>query len=362
MANHSSGEKTEQPTPRRLEEAIKQGQFPRSAEVQTVLVLLGGLIALKFVGTDLWQRLVNVQTSILGHLNEIPLTLNAMQGYAINAATLFTACVGPILLGTVAGGLVAGAMQNRFQTATEALDPKWERLNPVEGLKRVFSGRSLMPTAVSLTKLAVIAALTYSQIKTLLADPIFYTPVEVGRLGQFIAQASFSITWRVVLYLAVIAALDYTYQFWRTNRDLMMTKEEVKEEMKNSEGNPQVKARQRRRRAVKTVRQMLLDVPKADVVVTNPTHFAIALRYDRKTMKAPKIVAKGTRLNALRIREIATRHQVPIIENKPLARMMFKYGKVGGEIPAQLYAAVAEILAYVYRINRYRYYAEQNQV
>ncbi|MBP9900997.1 MAG: EscU/YscU/HrcU family type III secretion system export apparatus switch protein, partial [Verrucomicrobia bacterium] len=162
--------------------------------------------------------------------------------------------------------------------------------------------------------------------------------------------------------LAVIAALDYTYQFWRTNRDLMMTKEEVKEEMKNSEGNPQMKARQRRRRAVKTVRQMLLDVPKADVVVTNPTHFAIALRYDRKTMKAPRIVAKGTRLNALRIREIATRNQVPIVENKPLARMMFKYGKVGGEIPAQLYAAVAEILAYVYRINRYRYYAEQNHV
>jgi flagellar biosynthetic protein FlhB len=107
---------------------------------------------------------------------------------------------------------------------------------------------------------------------------------------------------------------------------------------------------------------MLLDVPKADVIVTNPTHFAVALRYDRKTMKAPKIVAKGTRLNALRIREIATQHQVPIVENKPLARMMFKYGKVGGEIPAQLFGAVAEILAYVYRINRYRYYAEQNHI
>lgn len=139
-----------------------------------------------------------------------------------------------------------------------------------------------------------------------------------------------------------------------------MTREEVKEEMKNSEGNPQVKARQRRRR--RTQRQMLQDVPKADVVVTNPTHLAIALRYDRKTMKAPKIVAKGSRLNAQRIKEIAAQHQVPIIENKPLARLMFKYGRVGTEIPAQLYGAVAEILAWAYRVNRYRYYAEQNQM
>ncbi len=362
MANHQAGEKTEKPTPKRLEEAIKQGQFPRSAEVQTVFVLLGGLMAIKFIGPDLWNRLGYAQTSILGHLNEIPLTLNAMQGYAITAATTFTSCVGPILLGAAAGGLVAGSIQNRFQTASEALAPKWERLNPVEGFKRIFSGRSLVPTGVSLAKLSVIGALTYSQVKTLLNDPIFYTPVSVNRFGEFIATAAFGITWRVVGYLAAIAAIDYGYQFWRTNRDLMMTKEEVKEEMKNSEGNPHVKARQRRRRAAKTVRQMLNDVPKADVVVTNPTHFAIALRYDRKTMKAPKIVAKGTRLNALRIREIATKNQVPIVENKPLARMIFKYGKVGGEIPAQLYAAVAEILAYVYRVNRYRYYAEQNNV
>jgi flagellar biosynthesis protein FlhB len=360
MSDHHTGEKTEQPTPRRLEEAIKQGQFPRSAEVQTVFVLLGGLIALKFVGGNVWQQLVNAQTAVLGHLHEVPLTFNAMQGYGIQAALVFAACAGPILLGTAAGGLIAGGIQNRFQTADEALSPKWERLNPVEGFKRVFSGRSLVPTAISLAKLAIVVALTYSQVKKLLADPIFYTAVDISRIAGFIAEASFGITWRVVLSLAVIAALDYTYQFWRTNRDLMMTRDEVKEELKSTEGNPQIKARQRRRRAIRSVRQMLLDVPKADVIVTNPTHLAIALRYDRKTMKAPKIVAKGSRLNALRIREIASRHQVPIIENKPLARMMFKYGKVGGEIPAQLYAAVAEILAYVYRVNRFRYYSEQN--
>jgi flagellar biosynthetic protein FlhB len=140
----------------------------------------------------------------------------------------------------------------------------------------------------------------------------------------------------------------------------MMTKEEVKDEAKNTESNPQMKSRQRRRRQKMTQRRMMLDIPRADVVVTNPTHLAIALRYDRKTMRAPRILAKGSRLNALKIREIAKQHQIPVIENKPLARLMFKYGRVGGEIPAELYAAVAEILAWVYRVNRYRYYTEQN--
>jgi flagellar biosynthetic protein FlhB len=139
-----------------------------------------------------------------------------------------------------------------------------------------------------------------------------------------------------------------------------MTKEELKEDSKNSEGNQQIKNARRRRRSISKAKS-LAEVPKADVIVTNPTHIAIALRYDRKTMRAPKVVAKGIRLNAQKIREIAEKHQVPIIENKPLARMLFKHAKIGGEVPAQMYAAVAEVLAWVYRVNRYRYYAEQNQ-
>lgn len=360
MAEHP-GEKTEQPTPRRLEEAIKHGQFPRSAEVQTVVVLAAGLIALKFMGTDTWRHLVFAQTFVLGHLHEIPLTLDAMQNYAIRAGLVLGACVAPAVIATALGGLLAGGIQNRFQTASEALAIKWDRLNPVEGFKRVFSTRSLVPTSIAILKLSAIVALTYSHVKSVLNDPIFYTAVDVARIAGFLAETSFGIIWRVIIGLILVAAVDYTYQFWRTGRDLMMTRQEVNDDMKSAEGNPQMKARQRRRRSVKTVRQMLVDVPKADVIVTNPTHLAIALRYDRKTMKAPRIVAKGSRLNALKIREIAARHQVPIIENKPLARLMFKYGKVGGEIPAQLFAAVAEVLAYVYRVNRYRYYAEQNQ-
>jgi len=220
--------------------------------------------------------------------------------------------------------------------------------------------RSAVPTLIAVVKLLIIMGLTYGVVKDVMTDPIFHSSVNMARIAAFLAESSFKIVTRVGLALIVLAAADYGYQFWRTNQDLMMTKEEVKDENKSSEGNPQVKAQLRRKRKAISKRKMLAEVPKADVVVVNPTHIAIALRYDRKTMKAPKIVAKGIRMNAQQIREIAQEHQVPIVENIPLARLMFKYGRVGGEIPAELYAAVAEVLAWVYRVNAYRYYREQN--
>ena len=355
-----TGEKTEQATPRRLEDALKRGQFPHSAEVQTAFVIMAGVLAMTFTGRECWQQLVTSEARMLGHLHDIPISAGVLQGYAIMGTLVFFRCVGPIVGAALLGGLLAGGIQNRFHTASEALTPNWEQLNPVSGLKKIFSVRSATPTALAVVKLTVIVALTYSVVKEVLSDPIFYTSVGAARIAEFLAESSVKITMRVGVVLLLIAAADYAYQFWQTNRDLMMTKQEVREEFKNSEGNPRMKALQRRQRSRITVRKMLAEVPNADVVVTNPTYLAIALRYDRKTMRAPKIVAKGARFNALRIREIAQQHQVPLIENRPLARLMYKYGRVGGEIPAQLYTAVAEVLAWVYRVNRYRYYAKRN--
>jgi flagellar biosynthetic protein FlhB len=357
-----NGEKTEQPTQRKLEDALKKGQVPRSAEVQTVFVLGGAMLAMMLAGQEIWRQIIHAYTATLGHLHDIPLSLDGMQGYGVTGALVVLKCLWPVVLAAMVGGLLAGGMQSRFQTASEALAADWNRIDPVAGLKRVFSMRNGVPTLMAMLKLGAIIALTYSQVLSILHDPIFYSTVSAGRIAQFMADTSLAIVLRVCSALVIIATLDYTYQYWRTSRDLMMTREEVKEENKNMEGNPLVRAAQRRRRQRHTQRKMLLEVAKADVVLTNPTRLAIALRYDRKTMKAPRIVAKGTRLNAQRIREIAQQHQVPIVENKPLARLMFKYGKVGAEIPAQLYAAVAEILAWVYRINRYRYYTEQNRI
>jgi flagellar biosynthesis protein FlhB len=355
------GEKTEQPTPRRLEEALKKGQIPQSAEVQTVFVLLGGLAALVFAGQDVWKELVGAMVGSLGHLHDTSLTASELQGYAITGTLSLLKCTGPVLLATALAGLVAGAVQNRFNTASEALTPDWNRINPVEGFRRMFSTRTTVSTLVSVVKLTAIILLTYSEIQSIVNDPIFTTSVSIARMVSFLAATSMQIFIRVCMALLVVAAADYGYQWFRNQRELMMTRQELKDEMKNTEGSQVTKRARHRRRRVAN-RKMLADVPTADVVVTNPTHIAVALRYDRKTMRAPRVVAKGVRLNAQHIREIARQHHVPIIENKPLARMLFRHAPVGGEIPATLYAAVAEVLAWVYRVNRYRYYAEQNQV
>jgi flagellar biosynthesis protein FlhB len=359
MSEHA-GEKTEQPTARKLDEALKHGQIAQSPEVQTVFVLFAGLAALSFAGQDTWRALVGATVGMLGHLHDTPLSSDALQAYGVSGTVLMLRCAGPVVLATLLGGLLAGAVQNRFNTASEALTPDWNRVNPVTGFQRVFSMRMLTPVAMSMAKLAFVILLSYSEVQSILQDPIFTTLVSVTRIAEFLAGAWMRIFFRISLVLLVIAAVDYGYQWWRTRQDLMMTREEVKEEMKSTEGNPQVKAARRRRRGPSKAK-MLAEVATADVVVTNPTHIAVALRYERKTMRAPRIVAKGIRLNAQRIREVARAHQVPIIENKPLARMLFKHGRVGGEIPAQFYAAVAEVLAWVYKVNRYRYYIEANR-
>lgn len=354
------GEKTEKATPRRLEEAWKKGQFARSSEVQTVFVLFGGILALLFTGAEVWRNLGQLMYGTLARLHETPVQFDNMQNFFVSVLYVAGACVWPVLAATTVGGLLAAGSQSHFRTASEALELNWDRVNPVNGFKKLFSFRSAMPTGIALVKLGVIIGLSYNVILSVLQDPIFYSAVDIQRIGMFMAESSFKIVMRIGFALIVLAAVDYGYQLWRTSQDLMMSKEEVKEEMKNQEGDPKMKARMRSRRRSWNQRKMLAEVPKADVIITNPTHLAIALRYDRKTMGAPRIVAKGARLNALRIREIAKQHQIPIIENKPLARMMFKYGKVGGEIPAELYVAVAEILAHVYRTNAYRYYREQS--
>lgn len=355
-----TGEKTEQPTQRRLEDAIKRGQTPRSSEVQTVFVLFGGVAALTFCGRETWQLFFNSEMQTFSHLHDTVITIDSLQGYGALGVLMVFKCAGPFVIITMLAGLIAGAIQNRFQTASEVLTPDWNRVNPIEGFKRLFSNQTLVPTGIAAVKLAIVLALTYTEIRAILLDPIFTTSVSVGRLAEFLGQTGLGILTRVALAMVVIAVTDYGYQFWKIGRDLMMTKEELKEEAKSTEGNQQVKNARRRRRSKSKAKQ-LAEVAKADVVVTNPTHIAVALRYDRKTMKAPKVIAKGIRLNAQQIREIAVRHQVPIMENKPLARMLFKHARVGSEIPANFYAAVAEVLAWVYRINRYRYFSERNQ-
>jgi flagellar biosynthetic protein FlhB len=347
-----TGDKTEHATPKKLEQAYNRGQFAKSAEIQTVFVLLAAMTALKFCGPETWRLMAQTQVSVFSHLHDTPLTLNAMQGYSANAAMVLLHCVWPVLSATVLAGLLAGGIQTRFRTSPEALDINWARLNPVEGFKRTFSMKAVVPTGISIMKLSIIGGLTYGVIKDVVGDPIFHSSVDLVKIAAFMADSAFKIVTRVGMALVVLASADYGYQYWQAGKDLMMTKEEVKEEMKNSDGNPQVKMAQKRKRRAMSKRKMLAEVPKADVVLVNPTHIAVALRYDRKTMKAPTIVAKGIRMNAQKIREIAEAHQVPVVQNISLARLMFKYGRVGGEIPAKCWRGCIASTPIVTTVNK----------
>lgn len=234
-----------------------------------------------------------------------------------------------------------------------------EQLNPVFNISNLFQPMpAFVRVVVGILKLLVILGFTYVVIRRLLEHPIFYTATSFGQVLMFMAESVQSISMRVLAGLIFIAAADYGYQLWKHKKDMMMTKTEVKDEMKNAEGSPAVKSEIRKRRLKMMQGNWMAEIPRADVVITNPTHLSIVLRYNRKSMRAPKVVAKGARLNALRIREIAQQFQIPIVENKPVARLLFKHCRIGQEVPPQVYAAVAEILAYVYRVNRYRYYVE----
>lgn len=359
--SEQTGDKTEQATPKRLEEAQRKGQFARSAEVQTAFVFVSGLGALVSSGSEIWRSLGNSMLSTFAHLHEMNVSEQMVGQYFVDAIKVVGHCTAPVVVAAVVAGLFAGVLQTRFRTSPEAMEMNWERVNPMNGFTRMFSARAAVPALVGIVKLGLLVGLSAGAVERIMRDPMFYTPVDVARIATFMADSAVGLGTRLVMGVIGLAAIDYGYNIWQNQRDMMMTKQEVKDEFKSQEGNPQVKSAMRRRKRGQSARKMLADVPKADVVVTNPTHLAVALRYDRKTMRAPIVIAKGSRLNALRIREIAKANQVPVIENKPLARMMFKHTRVGGEIPAEVYAAVAEILAYVYRTNAYRYYREQSQ-
>src|SRR5688500_1488258 len=252
-----AGEKTEQATPRRLEEALKKGQFARSPEVQTVFVLCGGLIALRMAGLGAWEQLAFALAGIFGELGRISIVQENIHTYFINGCLLFATCVSPVVICTLVAGLLAGSIQSRFNTATEALDPDWERVNPMSGFKRIFSPQALVPTGLSLLKLLIIGAVSWSGTRKILQDPIFFTILGPAEIARFLADTSFQLATRVIVVLTAIAAADYGFQYWKTNRDLMMTKEELKEEVKNLEGDPQMKARMRRRRKATSQREML---------------------------------------------------------------------------------------------------------
>ena len=356
MSDQDNDNKTEQPTGRKLSEAADRGQFAKSPEMSVVFILAATLGVIAFTARATVDSLIQYLSSIFTNYAVTKVSIDTITVPLADMIMVIGKALMPVLLTCAGAAMLANGLQTGFQLSGKALEFKIDQLNPVEGFSRVFSKSTLVRSGLDLLKLLAIGFVLYLGARTLLEDPMFTAPVEAAYLGHFLNQATISFLSRLLLALSVIAAVSYAWEKHKTNKDLMMTHHEVKEETKSSEGDPRVKGVMRRMARRLSQKQMLSAVATADVIVTNPTHYAVALKYERGIDQAPVVLAKGENHFARRIKALAAAHAVPTIENKPVARLLYAMGKVGEPIPPELFQAVAEILAVVYRTHRYYFH------
>ncbi|MHB0912651.1 MAG: flagellar biosynthesis protein FlhB [Armatimonadota bacterium] len=345
-------DKTEPATQRRREEAREEGRVAKSVDVNSVVVMLGSLFVLKAGGPYLLQHITALMKESLGNLHKVVLNMDTVPDLAMSCLMKMGVLCLPIMLGAGAVGLSANLMQVGLKVTPKALAPDMSRIDPFKGLARLFSPRSGVELLKSAAKLGIVAYVVYSHLKTRFPDILKLAEMPTGDMGNAVALLCWQMLMRACTAMLIIAAIDYIYQRFQFENSLKMTKQEVKEEYKRSEGDPQVKGRVRAIQREMSKNRMMSDVPHADVVVTNPTHIAVALKYDPEKMGAPSVVAKGQRLLAEKIKALAESTGVPIVENIPVARLLYKTVEVGQQVPEELYQTVAEILAYVYRMGR----------
>ncbi|AQS59810.1 flagellar biosynthesis protein FlhB [Desulforamulus ferrireducens] len=344
-----SQEKTEKATPRRLQEARKKGQVPKSADLNgAILLLIAGLFALLAKDNIIFQLqryFFTYFNNFIRYQNQDSYIVKIMSDFAINVFVVFL----PFLLVLMVVALGINLAQIGFLFAPEVIKPKIEKLNPINGLKNMFSGRAMFELVKALMKIIIVGWVIYAAVMGEMANllAIFHSPPQT-LLNQVLTVALKVILWGATVYLG-IALLDLIYQRYAYQKQMKMSKQEVKDEYKQTEGDPQIKGWLRRQQRQLLANLVRKEVPQATVVVTNPTHFAVALKYE-KTMDAPMVVAKGADLLAKQIREIAKQHDVPVIENVEVARFLYANVEIGQSIPVEMYKAVAEILAMVYRL------------
>lgn len=356
MADDDKDSKTEDPTEKRLGEATERGEFAKSPEIGVVLGLGAALLAFSLVLQEGTRSVADYSSSLFAHLHTVPFQAGVVPPPLVSALKIVAIAVAPLLVGATLAALLAGGLQSGFRLSPKAIGFKPEKLNPVDGFKRLFSQRMAVHAGIDFCKMLAVGTCIWIAMRELLADPLFTTPVETPYLGEFIREAALSLLSRLALVLGCVAAASYAYEKFKTRQDQRMSRHEVKEEHKQAEGNAQVKGAIRRMARRLAQRQMLAAVPTADVIVTNPTHYAVALKYERGVDSAPVILAKGENAFARRIKELAARHEVPMVENRPVARLLHATGRVGEPIPAELFHAVAGILAFVYRTHRYYFH------
>ena len=347
-----AGEKTEEPTAKKRADARKKGQVARSQELNSAFVLLVGFFGLKLLWDSIYGTIATYTTYVFTNLNQTVDTENILHIF-IGIVIIMAKTAFPIMIFIMLIGLAINFFQVGLNFNTESIEFKLDKLNPINGFGRIFSKRSLVELVKSFFKILVIGFFLYRFIhEQILAMPQFMF-FDLTTSLALVAEIIFQMAFIVIGVIMIMAVMDYGYQKWQTTQDLKMSKQEVKDEMKQTEGDPQIKGKIRQKQRQMAMARMMKEVPKADVIIRNPTHYAVALSYEQG-MTAPVVIAKGQDLVAQRIKEIGREARVPIIENKPLARTLYAAVQVGDSVPQELYQAVAEVLAYVYRLKHGR--------
>lgn len=343
-------DKTESPTPKRRADARKKGQVAKSADLLAAISFTVAILILYFYLAALWQGLTQHTINLWRHLltDVTPASFYALMMQQLEFLALLLL---PIFLALLVTGVAANVVQVGFHFSSEAVKPQLDRLNPINGFKRFFSMQPYQTLLINILKLAFFGYIGYSVVARHYEELVTSLRLDLTQTGALFGNLVWELCWKLALAMLILGLIDYAFHKYQFEKKLKMSRQEVKDEHKQMEGDPLIKSKQRSLRQQRARARMMQAVPKADVVITNPTHLAIAIRYNAQEMAAPKVVAKGANLVAEKIKEIAREHKVPIIENKPLARSLYQQVEVDQEIPNELYAAISEVLIYVYRLN-----------
>ncbi|WP_019553180.1 flagellar biosynthesis protein FlhB [Propionispira raffinosivorans] len=343
-----AGEKTEDPTAKKQSDAKNKGQVGKSQEINSTFVILSGFLALKVFGGSIYNEIVGYMIYIFSHLDQ-PVDVESVMHLFLGMLLVLAKTALPIMAVITITGLTINYFQVGIIFSTEAIGFKLEKLNPITGFGRMFSKRSLVELAKSILKILVVGFFIYRYLAKEITQLPKLIYADLNSVLHLTSDLVFTLAFQICGVMFVLAVIDYMYQKWEHLQGLKMSKQDVKDENKQSEGDPQIKGKIKQKQREMAMQRMMQEVPKADVIITNPTHFAVALKYEQG-MTAPVIVAKGKDLIAQRIKEIAKEARVVIVENRPLARALYATADIGDVVPQDLYKSVAEVLAYVYRL------------
>ncbi|MCX7772502.1 MAG: flagellar biosynthesis protein FlhB [Clostridia bacterium] len=346
-----ASDKTEKATPKKRQDLRKKGQVMQSKELPASLILLILFLAVKIFGNFIYRECVSVFNMFFSETSTFslqePSEIMRLVTFVVLEIVKMSA---PFFIIAMVIGTFGTYVQIGFLFTFEPLKPKFSKLNPMKGLKNIFSSRSLFELAKSIAKVILVSWVAWASIQAEFTNMMKLMDLEIGPLALYLINTALDIAIKICFSLLIIAAIDYFFQWRKHEKEIRMSKQEIKEEYKQMEGNPEIKQKIKQKQREISMRRMLKDVPKADVVITNPTHFAVAIKYDPQKAAAPYVLAKGVDFLAQRIKEVAKENNIQTVENRPLAQALYKTVDVGEAVPPELYKAVAEVLAFVYSL------------